>query len=794
LSPLTHGQTISHYRVLSKLGEGGMGVVYKAEDVKLKRAVALKFLPSQAGESRERFLREAQAAASLNHPNICTIHEIDEEHGFIAMEFIEGPSVKEKIEARPLPLDEALHIAAQACTGLQAAHEKGIVHRDIKPANLMLTAEGQVKVMDFGLAQIGERTRITKTGSSIGTPAYMSPEQTLGQGADRRTDIWSIGVVLFEMLTGRLPFAGESDQPISFGIVHTQPEPVTALRSGLPVELDRIVAKALAKSPEDRYQNIADLIVDLRRVATSRQSSGAQTASRRSFRWAYLWAAASILAVAGFFTWRAFAPARSINSIVILPLRPLSREATDSFLGLGIADALITKIGQSGQLEVRSINAVRKYASEESDPLEVARHLNTQTVLAGSLQQSGDRIRVSVQLLRTATGETIWAQSFDVHSGDVFTVQDEIARQAASELSLKLDAGQRRDFEKRSTSNPQAFEFYSKALYHLGNRMRPGETQLSFELLERAVELDPNYALARAQLGYAYAVYGVFTKDDPEFIDRATKQLAEAEKRDPRIAQIHAARSVILYSRHGGWNLREAILEGRAAVRLDHNVGHADLAYYYDHIGLEALAVKHRYAALLSDPDNEYYKQGLVSHYYGFMLPDEGAAAEQKLFHRSPSVVEYYFMKGMVNEAALLVEKENAGNQSPFRGPTDLLPRIHRAQLHALQGDFATAATEIAAVEIEVEKAPRNLPFHHNTYGIAQVRARMGDASRALHWLQITVDTGWPQYPMMAGDHMLDPVRNDPAVVKFLASLNAVWQNNKSEFGNDEPGSSGRSL
>src|SRR5688572_6361206 len=256
------GQTISHYRILSKLGEGGMGIVYKAEDSKLRRTVALKFLPSYTTENRERFLREAQAAASLNHPSICTIHEIDEEHGFLSMEFIEGLSVKEKIEIRPLPLEEALNIAMQACTGLQAAHDRGIVHRDIKPANLMLTAQGQVKIMDFGLAQVGDSTRITKTGTSLGTPAYMSPEQAKGDAVDRRTDIWSLGVVLYEMIVGRLPFRGETEQAVSYGIVHAEPEPVTALRTGLPKELDRVLAKALRKNPSERYAHVEDLLVD----------------------------------------------------------------------------------------------------------------------------------------------------------------------------------------------------------------------------------------------------------------------------------------------------------------------------------------------------------------------------------------------------------------------------------------------------------------------------------------------------------------------------------------------------
>jgi serine/threonine protein kinase len=257
------GQTISHYRIVEKHGEGGMGVVYKAEDTKLRRTVALKFPPVDklaSEEERTRFVREAQASAALNHPNICTVYEIGEfdAHTFIAMEFVEGESVKDKARARPLPLDEALGIATQAAQGLQAAHEKGIVHRDIKSANLMVTRQGRVKVMDFGLAQVGDRTHLTKTGTTLGTPAYMSPEQALAQPTDRRSDIWSLGVVLYEMLTGQLPFKGDVEAAIAYAIVNSEPELPTALRSGLPVELDHVVEKALAKKREERYQHVED--------------------------------------------------------------------------------------------------------------------------------------------------------------------------------------------------------------------------------------------------------------------------------------------------------------------------------------------------------------------------------------------------------------------------------------------------------------------------------------------------------------------------------------------------------
>jgi Tol biopolymer transport system component/predicted Ser/Thr protein kinase len=314
------GQTISHYRILAKLGEGAMGVVYRAEDTKLRRTVALKFLPDADGNAalRDRFLREAQAAAALNHPNICTIFEIDEERAFLAMELVEGPSLKDKIAERPLKLDEALDFASQIAAGLQAAHDKGVTHRDIKPANILLTQQGQVKITDFGLAALADRTRITKTGTSMGTPAYMSPEQAKGEPLDRRTDLWSLGVVLYEMLTGRLPFAGDTEQAVSYGIVHTDPEPPTALRSGLPVEIDRVTAKALAKDPSERYQNAADLQVDLR-VSRPGAIHAAPIGPRRAtLPWVVAAAVASI-ALTLWVTRPTYDAAQTLRTVIPLP-------------------------------------------------------------------------------------------------------------------------------------------------------------------------------------------------------------------------------------------------------------------------------------------------------------------------------------------------------------------------------------------------------------------------------------------------------------------------------------------
>ena len=297
------GSTISHYKILEKLGQGGMGVVYKAQDTKLGRVVALKFLKADALDDEEAktcFLREARAAAALDRSNVCSIYDVDEEDGqtFLAMSFVEGESIRGKISRRPLPVNEALDYAIQAAQGLQEAHSKGIVHRDIKSANLMVTQQGQVKIMDFGLARLADQSRLTKTATFLGTPAYMSPEQAQRKPADARSDIWSLGVVLYEMVSGRLPYEGENEHGVLYGIVGSEPEPLTALRVGLPVELDRIVGKAMAKKPEERYQHVEDMLVDLRSLRRTPKASGVSRRRRPGLAAALGIAAALLLAVA----------------------------------------------------------------------------------------------------------------------------------------------------------------------------------------------------------------------------------------------------------------------------------------------------------------------------------------------------------------------------------------------------------------------------------------------------------------------------------------------------------------
>ncbi len=382
------GKIISHYRILEKLGEGGMGIVYKAEDTKLKRLVALKFLPSQIMASemeKARSIHEAQAAAALNHPNICTIYEINEIDGqaFIAMEFIEGQSLKEKIEAEPLKLDEALNIAMQVADGLQAAHEKKITHRDIKPANIMLTSRGQVKIMDFGLAKLAGRSALTKEGTTLGTVAYMSPEQARGEKVDHRTDIWSFGVVLYETITGQHPFKGEYEQAVMYSIMNEEPEPITGLRTGVPMELERIANKALAKKINLRYQNIEDLLVDLRALQLRPMPSAVPQppikakAPERKQPWLYGGVAAFVilLVAAALFFWPKKQSKEMFTSIAVLPFEDISPQKDQEYFCDGMTEEILTRLSKLRALKVIARTSVMRYKATDKSIKEIGAEL-----------------------------------------------------------------------------------------------------------------------------------------------------------------------------------------------------------------------------------------------------------------------------------------------------------------------------------------------------------------------------------------------------------------------------------
>ncbi|MHC4150206.1 MAG: protein kinase domain-containing protein, partial [Planctomycetota bacterium] len=521
------GKTISHYKILEVLGRGGMGVVYKAQDTKLDRFVALKFLPPHLGQSEEekkRFIQEAKAASALDHPNICTIYEIDETKDgqmFIAMACYEGESLKERIERGPMALDEALDIAVQVAQGISRAHEENIVHRDIKPANIIITNRGEVKIVDFGLAKLAGRTMLTKEGTTMGTVAYMSPEQSQGAEVNHRSDIWALGAVLYEMVTGQRPFAGDYEQAVVYSILNQEPEPVTGLRTGVPMALERIINKAMQKTPEERYQHTNDMLVDLRAVGKSFGGRGAANAPSNKKRLRFRIGTAALVALvifAGFFVWQyakkpakrnepMSTPGRKVyqGSIAVLPLENLSDNPEQEYFADGMTEALITQLAQIRALKVISRTTVIRYKATDEPLVDIARKLNVGTILEGSVLLVGDQVRINAQLIDGSTDSHIWAKSYEGELSDVIGLQSEVARSVADEIKVQLTSEEQSRLARQRPVDAEVYRIYLKGRYHLNKFTPPGVRQ-GMAYFQQVVEKDPNYALAYAGLADSYLV------------------------------------------------------------------------------------------------------------------------------------------------------------------------------------------------------------------------------------------------------------------------------------------------
>ncbi|MCG8606728.1 serine/threonine-protein kinase, partial [bacterium] len=480
------GQQVLHYNVLEKLGEGGMGVVYKAEDTKLKREVALKFLPTnalQGQEEKDRFTREAQAAAALNHPNIAHIYAIDEADGqmFLAMEYIEGQSLAEllntplspgelkggvfRTSGRPLPISEAIDYATQIAAGLQAAHEKGIVHHDIKSANVMVTDKGVAKIMDFGLAKLANRSKITQLGTTLGTAAYMSPEQARGEVVDHRTDIWSLGVVLYEMLTGHLPFKGDYEQAVLYSVVYEDPRPLHTHREDFPQHLVEIVRKALEKEPTARYQNMAAVIDNFRN---------------------------SSIAIAE--------PRKTEKGIVVLPFENLSPEEDNEYFSDGLTEEIITDLSQVRSLRVISRNSAMMLKSTKKSLKQIGRELNVQYALPGGVRKAGDDLRITAQLIDCQTDAHLWAEKYRGTLEDVFEIQEKVSQSIIDSLQVRLSVGEKQKLADRPIENVHAYECYLRARQEIWRFTSEG-LERATQLINTALEMTGDNELLYAAQG-----------------------------------------------------------------------------------------------------------------------------------------------------------------------------------------------------------------------------------------------------------------------------------------------------
>ncbi|HKI77124.1 MAG TPA: protein kinase [Ignavibacteriaceae bacterium] len=626
------GEIILHYKIIEKLGEGGMGVVYLAEDTKLRRRVAIKFLPRNIAadtEERKRFEIEAQAAASLNHPNITTIHAIEESDDtiFIVMEFIDGIELKEKIKASALSQEEKIQYAIQISDGLSAAHKKGIVHRDIKSSNIMITNDGIAKIMDFGLAKIGKGSQVTKLGTTIGTIAYMSPEQTRGETLDHRTDIWSFGIVLYEMLTGTQPFKGAYDQAIIYSILNEEPE-----INNIPEEFSHILMRALAKSPSDRYQKTSDMLSDLKSLkgdSISKSSSGITNVSKPDNSKMKLWigiAAILIIAAISIFYFITNKNEEQVTQtpgkemIVVMPFENLGSQ-DDKYFADGVTDEITSKLASIGNIGVISTSSAEKLAKSNKSTQEIGKELRVNYILSGTIRwaKSGknqSRVRITPQLIRVSDNTITWSDSYDRVLNDIFAVQNEIAQKVVNQLGGTL-ANNKIQKETPPTDNFAAYDYYLQALAYFkrGNAIK-SDILNCISLNKKAIELDPKFALAYALLAKGQmSMYWFYFDRSSENLQEAFENAQKSFQLNPGLAEAHLALGYYYY--WGKLNYSKAIEEFSKALNIQPNnaEAYASTGYVYRRMGNFKLATQNMVKGSTLDPLSSEYSYNTAETY-----------------------------------------------------------------------------------------------------------------------------------------------------------------------------------
>jgi serine/threonine protein kinase len=738
------GKTVAgKYRIIEEVGRGGMGVVYKAEDTRLKRIVALKFLSAeltQDEEAKQRFIQEAQAAAALDHPNICTVYEVDEayEQTFIAMSHIEGQSLKDKLRDGPLDVEEAKEIALQVAEGLKEAYDKGIVHRDIKPANIMLTDKRQAKITDFGLAKLSGRADLTKVSTIMGTVAYMSPEQAKGEAVDHRTDIWSFGAMLYEMISGKRPFQKSQEHALIHAILNEEPGPLSTVRRDIPKAFEKAILKALEKEPTRRYQNMAEFLNDIKTVGDTGVNVPKQD-----------------------------------KSIIVLPFEDMSPGRDNEYFSDGLTEEIIADLSHIHDLLVISRSSAMTFKGTQKTIPEIAQAVNVRYVLEGSVRKAGNNLRITAQLIDSTNDAHLWAEKYSGTLDDVFDIQEKVSRSIVAGLKMKLAPAEERKVSEHPVASASAYDCYLRAKHEITKWTEPALDR-ALHLLKTALKLTGDNAILFAGLALVHISYaaGAFRTDE-ETLEKAERYAQKALSLDPELAVGHYALAAVA---SGRGDCRQQFIDAKRAVSLDPNDPLAVMYFAFGaaYTGNSSTSRPFVEQLLQVDPLNaQVHVNSAIQEYYECRF-EEALEAGRRAFVLDPESImsRYLYIVSLI-----LTDKFDEAHRLSEQWREDM-PGYSWVEL-ILATLYSARGMKSESQKILSEKTQQAM-WGRDPAGVlivVEINALNGETEESLKWLEHAVDIGFINYPLFSElDPFLENIRGEPRFKKLMERVKQEWE------------------